>query len=280
MTNRRTFIKGLSVAVAAGLTLPGKLFAFPAGKIIGIQLYTIREMVNKDFEGTLKILSEIGYNSVEAAGYNDGKYYGFEPQDYAKICKDYGILPLSSHSSINIENAEKVIENTAKAGMNYLVLPSIGNEKRQTLDDYRQMADEFNLIGEKCKNSGLKFGYHNHAYEFDKLNDQVPYDVLLQRTEPELCFMQIDLYWMVYGGYDPVDYFNRYPGRFDLWHVKDMDKTEQRGSTEIGQGIIDFPELFEQKEKSGMKFYFVEQEEFNMDMVESITMSFKYLNTL
>ncbi len=279
-TNRRSFIKGVAAATAAGLIIPEALFAMPTKKTIGIQLYTIREMVNKDFAGTLKILSEIGYNSVEAAGYGDRKFYGYQPQEYDKICKDYGILPLSSHSGINLENAEAVIEDTAAAGMQYLVLPSIPKEKRQTLYDYKRLADEFNKIGEKCNKAGLKFGYHNHAFEFEKIEGKVPYDILLESTDPELCFMQVDFYWMVYGGYDPLDYIKRYPGRFELWHVKDMDKTEQRESTEIGQGIIDFPGLFKKKKKSGMKYYFVEQEEFKMDMVESITMSYKYLNTL
>jgi sugar phosphate isomerase/epimerase len=279
-TNRRSFIKGIAAGTAAGLIIPKTLFAMPTQKTIGIQLYTIREMVNKDFKGTFKILSEIGYNSVEAAGYGDRKFYGYEPQEYAKICKDYGILPLSSHSGINTENADSVIEDTAKARMSYLVLPSIPKEKRQTLDDYKRLADEFNQIGEKCKKSGLKFGYHNHAFEFEKIEETVPYDILLVSTDPDLCFMQVDFYWMVYAGYEPLDYINRYPGRFELWHVKDMDKSEQRASTEIGQGIIDFPGLFEMKKKSGMKYYFVEQEEFKMDMVESITMSYKYLSSL
>jgi sugar phosphate isomerase/epimerase len=280
MTSRRNFIKGLSTAIAAGLTIPEKLFAFPPGKIIGIQLYTIRELVNKDFEGTLKTLSQIGYNSAEAAGYGERKFYGYEPSYYSKICKDYGILPLSSHSGINLDNADVVIEDTTDAGMSYLVLPSIPEEKRHNLDDYKLLADEFNLIGDKCKQSGLKFGYHNHAFEFTKLDDQVPYNILLERTDPDLCFMQIDFYWMVYGGCNPEDYFNQYPGRFELWHVKDMDKSDKRGSIEIGQGIIDFPELFKQKENSGMKYFFVEQEEFTIDMNESITMSYNYLNTL
>lgn len=164
--------------------------------------------------------------------------------------------------------------------MSYLVLPSISKEKRQTLDDYKQRADEFNLIGEKCTKVGLKFGYHNHAFEFEKLDNQIPYDILLENTDPDLCFMQVDFYWMVYGGFDPSGYFKRYPGRFELWHVKDMVKSEQLESIEIGQGFIDFPGLFKKQKKSGMKYYFVEQEEFKMDMVESIKMSYNYLNSL
>lgn len=280
MTNRRTFIKRITASALASMIIPETVWANPMKKTIGIQLYTIRDMVNKDFEGTLKILSGIGYNSVEAAGYGDRKFYNYEPKDYQKICNDYGILPLSSHSGINLENADTVIEDTVKAGMSYLVLPSIPIEKRKTLDDYKHLADEFNLIGEKCKKSGLKFGYHNHAFEFEKIEGRVPYDSLLENTDPELCFMQVDFYWMVYGGYDPLDYIQRYPGRFELWHVKDMDKTEKRESTEIGSGVIDFRRLFRKQKKSGMKYFFVEQEEFKMDITESITLSFNYLNNL
>lgn len=278
--DRRGFIKKVAAVTAAGFIIPETLFAMPAKKTIGIQLYTIRDLVNKDFEGTLKTLSQIGYNSVEAAGYSNRKFYNYEPKDYHKICRDYGILPLSSHSGINSENAETVIEDTVQAGMSYLVLPSIPKEKRQTLDDYRQLADDFNRIGELCNKSGLKFGYHNHAFEFEKIEGQVPYDVLLERTDPDCCFMQVDFYWMVYGGFDPMDYFRRFPGRFELWHVKDMDSSEQRESIEIGEGVIDFPGLFKKKKKAGMKYFFLEQEEFKMDMVESITMSYEYLTTL
>jgi sugar phosphate isomerase/epimerase len=279
MINRRYFIQGLTASAFLGMISPKDLLANPTKKMIGIQLYTIRDLVKSDFTGTLKILADIGYKTVEAAGYSDRKFYGYEPKDYAKICNDHGILPLSSHSGINPENADVVIEDTFKAGANYIVLPSIAQEKRKTLDDYKKQAEEFNKIGKKCRNAGLKFGYHNHAFEFEKMEEQIPYDVLLESTDPELCFFQVDVYWMIYGGYDPFDYIKKYPGRFELWHVKDMDKGESRESTEIGQGIIDFPALFKKKKKSGLKYYFVEQEEFKMDMVESITMSYKYLNS-
>jgi len=143
-----------------------------------------------------------------------------------------------------------------------------------------KLADEFNKIGELCKASGLTFGYHNHAFEFEVVNGRKPYDILLNYTEAELVTMELDTYWMVYGKNDPIEYFNNYPGRFKLWHVKDMDETSKRESTEIGSGIIDFEKLFQAKETAGLEYYFVEQEEFKMDIVDSITQSFNYLNSL
>jgi len=181
---------------------------------------------------------------------------------------------------VNSENASEVIDHTKEAGMSYLVVPFIPKDQRKSMDDYKKLADEFNTIGEKCKDAGLKFGYHNHAFEFEKLEDEIPYDILLNQTDPELCFMQVDLYWMVYGGYDPLDYFSNHPGRFDLWHVKDMVDDNSKESTEIGNGKIDFPAIFNRKDQAGMKYYFLEQESFTMDPVKSITQSFNYLTTI
>jgi sugar phosphate isomerase/epimerase len=280
MIDRRTFLQGFATSMAAGLLLPRKLLAVEPDFTIGIQLYTIRDLVQKDFIGTLKILSKIGYNSAEAAGYNDRKFYGLTPKEYHLICRENGIQALSTHSNVNTGNAAKVIEDTAGGGMKYLVLPSIPKEMRQTADDYKKIADDFNLIGEKCNASGIRFGYHNHAFEFEKTEGEIPYDILLERTDPALCFMQVDFYWMVWAGHDPVEYFNRFPDRFELWHVKDMKSTDDRESTEIGKGIINFTGLFKLKDKAGMKYFFVEQELFKLDAVESINMSYQYLHNL
>jgi sugar phosphate isomerase/epimerase len=280
MTNRRTFLKRVSAVSAAALLLPNEILAFPGEKMIGIQLYTIRDLVNKDFTGTLKTLSEIGYNSLEAAGYADRKFYGYSPKEYEKICLDFGLRPLSSHSGVSLSNADQIIEDTKAAGMDYLVLPWIGEDRRKSADHYKALAEELNQIGEKCKVAGLKFGYHNHAFEFEKKDGQIPYDILLENTEPDLCFMQLDFYWMVYGGFEPLDYFEKYPGRFELWHIKDMAGNEARESTEIGNGIIDFKAIYKKRELAGMKYFFLEQEAFNMDPIESITISYQFLKTL
>ncbi len=281
MLNRRTFLRNATAVTAAGLIITPQLFAMEQEKIIGIQLYTIRDMVNKDFEGTLNILSRIGFRSVEAAGYSNRQFYGYSPKEYKKIVSGYGLLPLSTHNNVPLNEAQKVIDDSLEAGMKYLVIPSIPHEKRNTIDDYKMLAEEFNKIGEKCKASRISFAYHNHAFEFEKINDIIPYNILLENTDSELVTMQLDLYWMVYGGFEPSDYFKQFPGRFKLWHVKDMANNENRTSTEIGSGIIDFPALFNLKKEAGLEYCFLEQESFdNGEQVWSIDKSFKYLNSL
>ena len=280
MITRRNFVKGISATFTASMVLPMRLSAFPSEKIIGIQLYTLREQFKNDFEGTLQKIADIGYNAIEAAGYADGKFYGLTPAEFKKTIEDKGLMPQSSHTSINLQNVDRVIEDTLEAGMHYIVLPHLSKDKRKTLDDYKKLTEEFNQIGERCKKSGLQFAYHNHAFEFEKINGIIPYDILLNQTESEFVTMQLDMYWMIYGGYEPLDYFEKYPGRFELWHVKDMDYTEKRESTEIGQGRIDFEKIFAAKDKAGMNYYFVEQESFKVPPFESIAISFNYLNNL
>jgi sugar phosphate isomerase/epimerase len=278
--NRRTFVKGISATVAASMILPSDLLAFPKEKIIGIQLYTLRDMISADFTGTLKKIRGAGYNSIEAAGYGERKFYGYDPKEYNNIVTGLGLLPTSSHSNINLQNIDNAIEDHLAAGMNYIVLPSVPNEKRGTIDDYKRLADEFNTIGKSCRDAGLGFGYHNHAFEFEKIGDEIPYDVLIENTDPKYVFMQVDLFWMVYGGHQPKEYFRKYPGRFELWHIKDMDNTPERECTEIGDGIINYKKVFRMKDRSGMKHFFVEQEAFKMDPIESICKSYIFLNSL
>jgi sugar phosphate isomerase/epimerase len=247
---------------------------------VGIQLWSIHELVNSDFEGTMKILASIGYETIEAAGYNNRKFYGLLPAQYKTILESLGLNPLSSHSVVTVENADAAIEDTLAAGMKYLVLPSIPQEKRKSADDYKTIANEMNLIGEKCRRSELIFGYHNHAFEFEMLEDEVPYDILLRETDPELVTMQVDVYWMVYAGVEPEYYLGNHPGRFGLWHAKDMADSPERESTEVGSGIVDFPKLFELSAIAGLKHCIVEQESFKMDPIESITRSYNYLKSL
>jgi len=280
MINRRTFVKTLSAGVAASLVLPGKLMAFPSKKLIGIQLYTLHNQMKEDAIGTMDQVAKIGFNAIETAGYAERKFYGYAPEEFKTIVEDMGMIPQSSHAGITLGNIDEVIEDTVNAGMSYLVLPSLNKSKRNTIDDYRKAADEFNMMGKKCKEAGLTFAYHNHAFEFDKLENSIPYDILLENTDPELVTMQLDLYWMVYGSCDPVEYFNRYSGRFELFHVKDMSSGASMESTEIGEGSIDFKTIFAEKEIAGMKNFYLEQESFHMDPFASITISYNYLKTL
>lgn len=278
MVSRRTFVKTIAATGALSAISPVSLFATPMEKKIGIQLYSIRDLVKEDFTGSLQKLSEIGYRTIETAGYQDGKFYGYMPIEFKKVVKGYGLEPLSSHSSLSLENIRRSAEDAREAGMKYIVQPSIPQDQRKSLDDYRKIADDLNAMGETCKENGLALGYHNHAFEFEKIDGQIPYDVLLTNTEPDLVTMQLDTYWILYGGYQPEAYFNKYPGRFKLWHAKDMVASESRESTEIGSGIVDFPALFKLKKKAGLEYVFVEQEEFTMDPWESLKISWQYLN--
>lgn len=280
MINRRTFVKTLSAGIAASLIVPAKLMASPTNKLIGIQLYTLHKQMNEDAVGTMNKVANVGFNAIETAGYADRKFYGYDPKEFKILVEDMGMTPQSSHSGVTLMNIDETIEDTINAGMLYLVLPSLDKSRRKTPDDYLKVAEEFNMMGEKCKKAGLTFAYHNHAFEFEKLEEKVPYDILLDNTDPELVTMQLDLYWIIYGGCDPVDYFNRYPGRFELFHVKDMSDGASRESTEIGNGIIDFEAIFAVKEKAGMNYFYLEQESFHMDPFASITISYNYLKNL
>ncbi|NOX47310.1 MAG: TIM barrel protein, partial [Chlorobi bacterium] len=220
MINRREFVKTLSAGVAASLLMPKKLLAFPANSSIGIQLYTLHQQMKNDAIGTLQKVADVGFYTVETAGYHERKFYGFSPKEFKKLVSDMGMISQSSHAGVNLVNIDETIEDTLNAGMSYLVLPSFDREKRGSLDGFRAAADDFNVMGEKCKKAGLSFAYHNHSFEFEEMEGKVPYDTLLENTDPGFVSMQLDLYWMVYGRKDPLAYFNKFPGRFELFHVK------------------------------------------------------------
>ena len=277
MTTRRNFIKTVSATTALTLVSPLDLLASVKAKYIGIQLYTIRKELNNDFSATLNKIAKIGFNAIETAGYSDRKFYGYKPKEFKKFTNSIGLKAQSSHANVQMENINQIIDDTLEAGMEYLVKPSISSNNRKTIDDYKKIAEDFNKIGEECTKSGLRFAYHNHAFEFKEMNGQLPYNILLDYTESNFVSMQLDTYWMVYGGYQPIDYFNKYPGRFELLHIKDMDNTDKRESTEIGKGIIDFQKIFEANNKSGMKYYFLEQESFKIPVFESLAISCNFL---
>jgi len=281
MTTRRNFIKNTSAAAATiALIQPLDIFRLIKSKYIGIQLYTVRNELEKDFDATLAKIAEIGYNAVETAGYSDGKFYNKSPVEFKKYMKGYGLKPLSSHANVQLQGLDQMIESHVETGMDYLVKPSINGKRRTSIDAYKKVAEEFNIIGEKCKKSGLRFGYHNHSFEFKKMEGQIPYDVLIENTDPKLVTFEMDTYWVKRGGYEPIDYIKKYPGRFELFHIKDMEKSASNDSTEIGSGVIDFKQIFAESQMSGMKYFFLEQESFKMPVFESLLKSYKYLSSI
>jgi sugar phosphate isomerase/epimerase len=276
MKTRRDFFKKAGGLVLGALVMPGLIKAEKI-KRIGIQLYSVRNEMLADAVGTLRQLAKIGYKELESARSQKGNYYGLQPKEIKKIVSDLGMTLRSGHVHVD-KDWQRSIDSAAEAGQDYLVCSSLPS-KGQTVDNYKSVAETFSKAGEDCKKSNIIFGYHNHEYEFEKENGQVLYDVLLNNTDPNLVTWELDLGWVVASGNDPLVYFNKYPGRFPLWHLKDMDVAKQR-STEFGKGHIKVLEILKNSKKSGVKHIFVEQEEYASTALESMKYDFDYLQKL
>jgi sugar phosphate isomerase/epimerase len=278
-TTRRNFLKTVSAFSLGSVFLSG--YALKPQKGIGLQLYTIRDDMKENPLAALKKVSEIGYTNLEAAGYSQGKFYGIEPDELKKRLSDMNMHLISTHTGIQSirQDWERKLEASVKAGCKYVVVPSLPGNERTTIDSYKKRAEEFNKAGETSKKYGIEFGYHNHAFEFEAIEGQTPYDILLNETDKNLVTFQLDLYWAIKAGFQPLDLFRKYPGRFGLWHVKDMDSTPEKFFAEVGSGIIDFKSIFGQKKRSGMKYFFVEQDAVrNMKPMDAIRKSYQYLS--
>ena len=261
----------------------------PAEKEMAIQLYSARDLIGNaekyaaNHEQVLKALAEMGYTSVEAANFGDGKFYGVAPEQFKADVEAAGMKVLSSHTGRRLSAQELATGDISEslawwdealpahkaAGMEYVVIPSIG--KPATLKELQVICDYFNAVGKKCNEMGMKFGYHNHAYEMETVEDKIMIEYMLENTDPALVFYQIDVYWAVYGHYSPADLFNKYPGRFTLLHIKDKK--------EIGQsGMVGFDAVFGNAEVAGMEGYVVEVEGCrNEAALEGIRVSADYL---
>jgi len=274
---RRDFLYRSSLLSAGVLLLPSCGLAKPNEQKFGVQLYSFRDAMAKDARGTLKQIASIGIKEIESARSSKGHYYGLSPEDMKKACDDLGMKLVSGHVHLD-ENFEKTMEEAAASGQQYLICSSMPTNG-QTVDNYKKVAEEFNKAGEACEKLGIHFGYHNHEYEFESDQGQILYDVLMDNTEPDLVHMELDLGWVIVGGKDPLDYFKKYPGRFPLWHLKDMNMTKKE-STEFGKGGLDIATMMENQEASGVKHIFIEQEEYASTPIESMKHNMKFLNNL
>jgi sugar phosphate isomerase/epimerase len=275
---RRNFLKTSGAIALGSLLIPEFLRAqSKPGKNIGIQLYTVRKEMLSDPAGTLTQLAKIGYKEIESAKSEKGNYYGLSPKEIKKITSDLGISLVSGHVQIDAD-WQKSIDQAAEAGQSYLIC-SVLPGKGQTIENYQRSADIFQKSAEDCKKSGITFGYHNHENEFEKIGQQTLYDILLDRTDPALVKMELDLGWVIATGSDPDFYFNKYPGRFPLWHLKDMD-LKLKQSTEFGKGGVNIRKLLASADKSGLKHIFIEQEEYTRAPIESAAYDFNYLTKL
>jgi sugar phosphate isomerase/epimerase len=278
MQTRKEFLVN-SVLLTGGSLLFPALADADAKKVknVGVQLYTFRNELAADVLGTLKKIAALGIKQIETARSNKGHYYGLTPKEMKQACKDLGMTLRSGHVHID-DKWKQTMDEAAESGQEYVIcstMPTSG----QTIDNYKKVADTFNKAGEECKKSGLKFGYHNHEYEYDSQNGQVLYDVLLDNTQADLVHMELDLGWVIVAGKNPLDYFNKYPGRFPLWHLKDMDLVKKH-SVEFGKGKLDILTMLKNSKQSGLQYIFVEQEEYASTPFESMQHNMDYLKKI
>lgn len=277
MQTRRDFIAQTGALAIGSVLLPSFVSAGKKVSNPGVQLYTFRKEMLEDAAGTLKRIAALGIKQIETAGSPKGHYYGLKPAEMKTICKDLGMTLRSGH--IGLDNKwQQTMDEAAEAGQEYLICSSMPTEG-QTTDNYKKTADAFNKAGEDCKKINIKFGYHNHDYEFESHDGTVLYDTLLANTDPSLVHMEMDLGWVVATGNDPLQYFNKYPGRFPLWHLKDMN-LQKKESTEFGKGGLKIQQLLQHSKASGLKYFFIEQEEYASTPFESMKENMSYLAKL
>jgi sugar phosphate isomerase/epimerase len=298
--NRRSFLETAGTVTAATFLTSRLGWAASEHTVenIGVQLYTVRDAIAKDFDGSLAKVAAIGYKNVELAGFAfDGgavTYFGRTPQEMRAALDKHGLVAPSTHvnyTSLAPENFPKVLEASKVLGHKYIVNPWIEEEIRKQPGGWKSVTETFNRVGEASKKAGFQFGYHNHWFEFLPVDGKLPYDILLEGCDPDLVKMELDLCWITAAGADPVKYFEKYPGRFPLVHVKDLKKIPPVSAggaqnfgdtvdlTEVGSGIIDWKRILSHGEKAGIKLYIVEHDHPKAPF-DSIKTSYEYLQKL
>lgn len=282
MTNRRDFLRNAALLMAGGMLVrPGFAAAgIPANsnKSIGLQLYSLRDAMRVDAKATLQEIAKMGYKTLETANYNDGLIYGMAPAEFKKYVKDLGMTVTGAHlggpqytrerHGEAMEWWKKTIEDHNAAGITWMIKPSMPIPK--TLSDLKMWCDYYNAVGTEVNKSGGKFGFHNHAREFEKIEGEIMFDYMVMNTDPNLVMFELDVYWVMKGGYDSVDYMKKYPSRIPILHIKD--------EKEIGaSGTIDFKPIFETAYTNKVQEFYVEVERYDFEPVESVRKSFDYL---
>lgn len=290
MTTRRKFIQTGSLLTAT--MMAGNAFGsyFILHKDVGLQLYTVRDEL-KNLDNAIKQVSLAGYNNLELYGYDykTRLFFGKTVQQFSDLLKQNNLKTASGHYGIsdmlyepvyNWDSWKKLLEDATILGNKYVVIPHLDDSHR-TAEDYKRIADRLNKGGEMSKAAGLTTAYHNHNFEFDKLGDTCGFEILLKGTDPKLVKFEMDLYWVHYAEQNPTEWFAKYPGRFPMWHIKDMAAStpgQPKGQTcEVGKGIIDWKEIFAKKRVAGLEYAFVEQEQYTRPVFESIKISADYM---
>lgn len=286
MISRRNFIVTTGLAATAVLVSPS--FALTMNKKeIGLQLYTLRDELPKDVKGTLEKVAKAGYTTVETYGFSiKDQFWGLTPKELKKILDDNGLKAVSGHYNLgsflydgNTAELIAAIEAAKVLKNEFLTVPWIDEPFRRSIEDYKKIAARVNEAAKMCKKAGLKLAYHNHDFEFKKYDGVTGYEILLKETDKDLVYFELDLYWIVHSGNDPLKLFKENPGRFKMWHVKDKDKNNNDLNTEVGSGTIDFKPFFAAAKQSGMVHFFVEQENnFASNSINSIQTSCDFIS--
>lgn len=271
--SRRHFLRLVALAAGASTTSTSLLASENKLNTIGIQLYTVRGLMQKDVPATLTAISKLGYKEVEFAG-----YFNHSPQQTKKLLAEVGLTSPSTHVGMaELRSLEQTMDMAAEIGHDYVVLAYLAPHERTSLDQYKAYVDLFSKAGEAAKSRGMQFGYHNHDFEFAKMDGVMPYDFMLNNIDSDLMKMTMDLYWITKAGQDPLTYFNKHPGRFKQCHVKDMGNNGSM--VDVGSGTIDFAKIFAQSEKAGFEHYYVEHD-MPKNAMQTATNSFNYLDQL
>lgn len=293
MTNsfsRRNFLKTSTIAAAGAAFMPRIPLDIPTVQHLGIQLWSVREDMKKDTAGTLKALAKMGYKEVEGFGYSDGKMFGISFKEFVNMLRDNGLTMPSSHVMFDskaydagtkslTDAAKKSIDDAASAAQQYIVCPYMADPDRLIID---KMIPVYQAAAEYAQKAGVRFGYHNHDFEFDKKgpDGRLIIEWLLHEIDPKLMTFEMDIYWVKFAKYNPLDWFKIYPGRWELCHAKDMAATDKRESIEVGDGVIDFNEIFRQSKIAGLKYYIIELENYVTTPIQGAERSIQGFNKL
>jgi sugar phosphate isomerase/epimerase len=308
MNKRREFLKTTGALAAGSLILPygctqvkkpaeeDEIVEEIKTKNVGLQLYTLRNEI--DEQGPIPVLEKVaklGYKWMEGYGYEDRKILGLAPSEMKRVLDDLGMTMPSLHAVTEVSSdggkdavmkqMTESAEDVKAVGAEFLVWAYLQEEDRKSIEDYKQHLVTWNQFGKICKDNGVQFAYHNHDFEFKTPDGINAYDMIMENTDPDEVKFELDLYWITRAGYDPVEYFNKAPGRFPLWHVKDMitqsyinEEDEEVYFAEVGNGVIDFEKIFKARQTAGLKYFFVEQDFTQKTPFESIEISINYIN--
>jgi sugar phosphate isomerase/epimerase len=270
---RRQFIQSSAMGLAGLYLASCAKSGVSSDPKIGLQIYTLRDSIFKDPKGVLAKVASYGYKELETFAYGDGSIFGMPFSEFGKYIEGLGMKVTSGHYGYELASGDKweqAIADAKSIGQEYAIVPWLNEPERASIDSYKKVCENLNKAGEIANKSGIRFGYHNHWFEFDTVEGQMPYDVMLKELDPKYVSMELDIYWVYKAGQDALKIFEANPGRFEQWHVKDMDKTDSARNADIGTGTIDWKAIFAKAEQSGMKHYYIEQETYPGDPIDSV----------